>query len=282
MPFPVDDVRTVTDEFTAFMEDPDADKPNPIHSTETAREHGFRGALVGGATAFGWTARTIVAALGARWLDNGWVHLKFVNPIYPEDALRFEVEHNNDNIWSLGVKRDKDVCIVGELGLGRAPWFDLLSEPQFHRGVPVADALPVLTLDNAPVGGQFQPMAVPLSIEAAQTFARDRERETLEILTGDRPRVHPAWVAEQLIHMLHHSYDYGPSIHAQSHIQHLQPAFAGQTFSITADCREVYERKGHHYIVNDGAIWSERGDELVRLRHTSVFRIAKLTTSSGV
>ena len=91
MPFPKDDRGMVKHEFTAFMEDPDADKPNPIHSTKTAREHGFRGALVGGATAFGWTARTIVAALGSRWLDEGWVHLKFVNPIYPDDALRFEV-----------------------------------------------------------------------------------------------------------------------------------------------------------------------------------------------
>ncbi|MCZ6642802.1 MAG: MaoC/PaaZ C-terminal domain-containing protein [Gammaproteobacteria bacterium] len=275
MPFPVDDMRTVTDEFTAFMEDPDADKPNPIHSTETAREHGFRGALVGGATAFGWTARTIIAALGPEWLDNGWVHLKFVNPIYPDDPLRFEVERAQEDGCSLSVKRDSDVCILGEVGIGRAPWFGLLSTPEFRPGVAVADTLPVLTLDNAPVGGRFQPMAVPLSIEAARTFALEREREILEVLLGDSPRVHPAWIAEQLIHMLHHSYDYGPSIHAQSHIQHLKPAFAGQTFSVTADCREVYERKGHHYIVNDGAIWSESGDELVRLRHTSVFRIAK-------
>ena len=262
-------------EFTAFMDDPDADKPNPIHSTETAREHGFRGALVGGATAFGWTARTIVAVLGSKWLDNGWVHLKFVNPIYPDDALRFEVERNDNKAWSLGVKRGAETCILGELGLGRAPWFDLLSTPEYCPGAPVASTLPDLTLDNAPVGGQFQPMAVPLSIAAAHAFALDRERETLDLLIGDCPRVHPAWVAEQLIHMLHHSFDYGPSIHAQSHIQHLRPAFAGQTFSVTAGCREVYERNGHHYIVNDGAIWSESGDELVRLRHTSVFRIAK-------
>ena len=268
-------MRTMTHEFTAFMEDPDADKPNPIHSTETARELGFRGALVGGATAFGWTARTIVGALGCEWLDCGWVHLKFVNPIYPDDALRFEVESHDDEVWSLEVKRDADVCILGELGLGRAPWFDQLSTPQYRPGVPVAVALPVLTLENAPVGGQFQPMAVPWSIAEAQAFALERERETLQVLLGENPRVHPAWVAEQLIHMLHHSYDYGPSIHAQSHIQHLRPAFAGQTFSVTAVCREAYERHGHHYIVNDGAIWSESGDELVRLRHTSVFRIAK-------
>ena len=118
MPFPKDDRGMVKHEFTAFMEDPDADKPNPIHSTKTAREHGFRGALVGGATAFGWTARTIVAALGSRWLDKGWVHLKFVNPIYPDDALRFEVAGSDDQAWSLRVGRDADVCILGELGLG--------------------------------------------------------------------------------------------------------------------------------------------------------------------
>ena len=117
MPYPENDVQKVTHEFTAFMDDPDADKPNPIHSTETAKEHGFRGALVGGATAFGWTARTIVEALGPEWLDSGWVHLKFVDPIYPEDPLRFEVEPDDDKLWRLGVKRDADVCILGDFRL---------------------------------------------------------------------------------------------------------------------------------------------------------------------
>lgn len=264
-------VRAVQHNIKAFMDDPDADKANPIHSTNVAKAYGFRGALVGGATAYGWVARTIIDALGVNWLDEGWAHLKFVRPIYPGDDLNATV----DQAGALRVASQDEVCFLGEVGLGFAPWFEELLPNEYYAGASRPATLPQLTLDNAPVGGPLRPMAVPMTANDAETFALERERETHPAFFAPNARLHTAWIAEQLIHLLHHSYDYGPSIHAQSHIQHLRPVCAGQTFSVTGICKEAYERKANHYIVNDGAIWSESGDELVRIRHTSVFRIRK-------
>src|SRR5262249_45758228 len=47
-------VRGVERSLVATMPDADASNPgNPIHSTDTARDYGFRAALVGGATIYG-------------------------------------------------------------------------------------------------------------------------------------------------------------------------------------------------------------------------------------
>ena len=263
--------RAVRHTLKAFMDDPDADKPNPIHSTDVAKAHGFRGALVGGATAYGWIAKTIIESLGETWLDEGWAHIKFVRPVYPDDDLTTTI----NEAGSFDVSNRDGVCFVGEVGLGIASWFGDLLANDHSVGESRPTSLPQLNLDNAPVGASLRPMAVPMTVSDTETFAHERERETHPAFFAPDARLHTAWIAEQLIHLLHHSYDYGPSIHAQSHIQHLRPIVGGQTFAVTGICKEAYERKGNHYIVNDGAIWSEAGEELVRLRHTSVFKVRK-------
>ena len=53
--------RVAERRITAFMEDPDAPRPeNPIHSTSGGTEYGYRAALVGGVTVYGWTAPAII------------------------------------------------------------------------------------------------------------------------------------------------------------------------------------------------------------------------------
>ena len=92
---------------------------------------------------------------------------------------------------------------------------------------------------------------------------------------GDTPLLHPGWVAGRMTALLHHSYNYGPAIHARSHIQNLARAEAGQTLTVAGHFCEAFERKGHHYAVFDGVIISEDGQDLARLRHTTIFQVAK-------
>ena len=255
----------------AFMDDPDEIKPNPIHSTSVAKDYGFDGALVGGATAYGWTVRTIVDALGLEWLDHGWVELRFKRPIYPGDALEVRV----DDDGNLSVKNGDVLCFEGKVGLGDASWLHELQRPANGAVEPRANTLPRLTLASVPVNQDLAARSVAFSVEDAAVFAEQREREPLQCFYGENARVHPAWIAEQPIHWLHHSYDYGPSIHAQSRIQHLAPVLSGQTFVVARRCTDGYERNGHHYIVNDTELRSERGECVAQVRHTCVFQIAK-------
>jgi len=38
---------------------------------------------------------------------------------------------------------------------------------------------------------------------------------------------------------------------------------------------EAFERKGHHYAVLDGVMLAQDGEELARLRHTTIFHVRK-------
>jgi hypothetical protein len=73
--------------------------------------------------------------------------------------------------------------------------------------------------------------------------------------------------------LLHHSFDYGPSIHTRSEIQHLAPAPAGQAFTVAGHFIQAYEEKGHHYARLDGVLIGEDGQEFASMRHTTIFRI---------
>ena len=255
------------------MEDPDADKPNAIHSTAGAKDYGYDGALVGGATAYGWAAATIVDALGEDWLNHGWAEVRFKRPIYPRDELLVSVD--DDCELSVSKVVDATECFGGRVGLGDAPWLAELAHPPTTPAEPPADPRPVLTLPDAPIGHNLRTRAVAVSAEAANTYARTKERDSMACYYGDCPRVHPAWIAEQPIHWLHHSYEYGPAIHTSSHIQHLGVGVAGQTFEVAGICTDAYERKGHHYIVNDTGIRDATGCVVARVRHTAIFKVAK-------
>ncbi len=262
---------TVQHHIKAFMEDPDEIKPNPIHSTSVAKDYGFRGALIGGATAYGWTVRTIVDALGMTWLDHGWAELKFIRPMYPGDELVVTVTDRGE----LTVMHEETTCLKGMVGTGDGPWKDEFAAPARTTPQDQMANLPRLTLDNAPVGKDLAARLVPWPVEEAEQYARDKQRETMSCFYGPEARVHPSWIASQPIFWLHHSYDYGPSIHAGSRIQHCARANVGQSFTVAGRCVDAYERKGHHYIVNDTVLLGEGGERLSQVRHTSVFQVAK-------
>jgi hypothetical protein len=75
--------------------------------------------------------------------------------------------------------------------------------------------------------------------------------------------------------LMHHSFDYGPAIHATSHIQNLARFEAGQTITAVGRLADAFERKGHQYAVLDAKLIAEDGTELTRIRHTTIFQVAK-------
>ncbi len=111
---------------TAFMDNPDAPRPgNPIHSTGSAKAYGYEGALVGGATVYGWAVRTIVEALGEAWLDEGWAEVQFRRPVYPGDEIDIGVADDG----AFNIAKGDQICIRGEVGLGEAKWLRDLAMP---------------------------------------------------------------------------------------------------------------------------------------------------------
>ena len=262
---------------TAFMDSPDTPRPdNPIHSTEGGKAYGYKAALVGGVHVYGWTLPAILDVLGQDWLHDGWIHVTFRRPTYPGDRMAARIFPATDAAYSLQMDNQAGAhCIIATLGRGKASWFEALHVPRFQPGEPQPHTLPSLSMDHAPLEQELRPMSVALSVAEAESYAREKVADPNPIYYGTQALIHPGWLAGRPTRLLHHSYTYGPAIHVQSHIQHLAPAYAGQPLVVTGYCQEVYERKDHHYLVNDVAIWSEPGDELVRLRHTTIFQVAK-------
>jgi hypothetical protein len=265
---------------TAFMEDPDAPRPeNPIHSTDGGREYGYRAALIGGATVFGWTVPAILEVCGAQWLQQGWVDVSFRRPTYPGDEMTVRVlreQANNGAAYELEVDNEAGQhCLLATFGMGDAPWLNEIFTTAYETGQTPAPDLPALTMASAPVGEQLRSMSVMLFADDSSRFTASKQADENPIYHGEKAVAHPAYIASQLIHLLHHSFSYGPAIHTRSQIQNFAEVRSAQQLSITGYCHEVYERKGHHYIVNDGSIWSETGAELTRIRHTAIFKVAK-------
>lgn len=254
---------------------PDADAPNPgnpIHSSDGARNYGFRAALVGGATIYGWCVSAILDAAGMPWLDHGWVEVDFRRPVFPNDTLTITISADG----AFEVRGDDGrVRIDGHLGLGDAPWLEELTSHERKSPEPAADPLPILSPHNVPVGRELRARRVLLSREDAEAFGREKQGETLACFYGNDAYVHPAWLANQPIYWLHHSFSYGPAIHTQSRIQHRRGARVGQAFVVIGRCTDAFERKGHHYIVNDVEILDANGESVAGIRHTAIYQVAK-------
>ena len=261
----------------AFLDGPDdLSIDNIIHSTAGASAYGFRGALVGGVTVYGWTVPAILDVIDHGWLDHGWVDVAFRRPVYPGDRLLTRVLPRADGTAELAMtNQDGDRCLVGTVGSGTAPWLGELSLPGRRLAEDRPPVLPSLTMEVAPVWQDLRPQAVPIPIADAAEYAIEKQHDPDELWTGPHARIHPGWVAGRMTRLIHHSYDYGPSIHTRSQIQHLAPAFAGQTITMAGRFVDAFEQKGHHYAVVDGVMLAQDGQELARLRHTTIFRVAR-------
>jgi hypothetical protein len=268
-------------EFIATMDDPDDPdmfQRNRIHTNAGAREYGFKGAFIGGATLYAWCVPTVIAALGDHWLDHGWVEIRFRRPVYPGARIRVRVTPQDDSPACVfaALQDDGQAAIVGEVGLGTAPWLgDLRETPFAAPGPGPAGERPFLTLESAPVGQPLRPLRYGRQTPAPPAAAgAPAEIAVLDTPTG--AVVHPATLARQMISLLAGSYDYGhPAIHVSSHIQHFARIPAGQDVVLHGTFVDAYERNGHHVAVIDADLYSMGGERLARQRHTNIFKVRR-------
>lgn len=260
--------------FDAFLDGPDRpDISNPIHSSAVANAYGFKGPLVGGVTVWGWCVRAVMESLGDGWLDDGWAEVNFRQPVYPGDSLTIRAGGREAARALEVTNQDGEVCIRGTVGRGQHPGF-----PDFHRPArltaePEPSELPELTLESAPLGKDLRPMSLPYQLADAAHYASQKQRDPSPPWVGEGARIHPGWIAARMTPLIKHSYHYGASIHAQTLLQNVAPAMAGQSVTVAGTFVDAFERKGHHYAVVDGLVLSDSGAELAQLRHTTIFRV---------
>ncbi|MDA0351738.1 MAG: MaoC/PaaZ C-terminal domain-containing protein [Chloroflexi bacterium] len=270
--------RRIEHQLEAYLSNEDsADISNPIHSSEVAAKFGFRGALIGGVTVWGWATPAILEALGDGWLSRGWSEFGFRQPTYPGDQLTIVAEPVDDDsgAWSITMTNQDGVqCVWGTVGLGDADWLDEYTTPQQMTDAPAPDPRPALVLESAPVGQDWLAKSIDATPELAREFAADKQHSDDARFVGDQPLLHPAWTAGWAENLLRHNTYVPSSMHTRSRIQHLAPIHSGQVVTGGAHFLEAYERNAHHFANYDVLLRGADGTDLARLRHWTVFRIA--------
>ena len=286
---------TIEGEFIATMDDPDDPEMferNRIHTNSGAQEYGFQGAFVGGVTLYAWCVPTVIEALGEEWLDHGWVNIRFRRPTYPGARIRVRVRPKKDSPACVleACQDDGQASIVGEVGLGTAPWLGDLRETPFSApdldgpdlagpdlGGPDLDGTdrPFLTLADAPIGQPLRTYGYGKHTPAPPAVGQ-KLAEVIELATPTGAVVHPATLAREMIALLTNSYDYGhPSIHLTSHVQNFARIPAGTDVVLCGTFVDAFERNGHHDAVIDADLYSLDGQRLARQRHVNIFKVRR-------
>ena len=258
----------------AFLdhEDDPATMSNPVHSTEFARELGFAGALVGGATVWGWAVRAILETLGDRWLNHGWARFRFRQPVYPGDEVRIALTPEDGGAFALRMSNPAGVdCVVGEVGLGANATLAEFASPARMDPAPSPDPQPELRIDSALVGADWTPMAVDASPETLRAYMQLSHRSDDARFAGDAPRLHPAWFVARAEALMRHNFAIASSIHTRSEVEFLAPARAGGEVVTGGRCVALYDRKGRPFVEFDCLVRGPDGRDLARMRHTTIF-----------
>ncbi|MEL7209005.1 MAG: hypothetical protein AAGK32_12385 [Actinomycetota bacterium] len=272
------------DAFIATPDPPPKGVPNPIHDAEGADAAGYAGALVAGVRTYGWAAQTVVAAIGERWLRDGWADFSLRRPLFAGEELTVTVAPSPDGgEWSMqGVGRGQGgerVVIDGTVGLGRAGWFDDLRPPDPAPGLDPPEVRPGYSLDTVPLETPLRPLSAWVRAEAARALATGDLGLTDQRYGPDADPVplHPYFLAARMAPLTRHNFTYGPTIHVRSQIQHVAEGEAGAEITVGARIVDAYARNDHWYQVLDGAVTAgttsnDPGRTLAVLRHHTIFR----------
>ena len=258
----------------AFLdhEDDPATMANPVHSTDFARALGFDGALVGGATVWGWAVPAIIETLGDGWLEHGWARFRFRQPVYPGDEVRITLSPEDGGAFALRMINPAGVdCVVGEVGLGPNAALSEFEAAARMDPAPSPAPQPELLVDPSLVGADWTPMAADASPETLRAYMQLSHRSHDPRFVGDTPRLHPAWLVARAEALMRHNFAITSSIHTRSEVEFLAPARAGGEVVTGGRCVALYERKGRPIVEFDCLVRGPDGRDLARMRHTTIF-----------
>jgi acyl dehydratase len=262
--------RAVT-EFVAIDDPPEIAAANPIHA-EGAKAYGYDRPIVAGLSSYGWAAAALVEVLGEGWLDRGWASFRLPRPVFTGDRLVTTATLTGDGRCTFEqCNDDGKATVVGEAGLGLAPFHGEWRLPSRRDPVPPAGRTPLLLPDAAPVGEDYPPMAVDFSVEAARRWSAGRLGDPQpRYVDGDHPRAHPSWVPGQMTPLIRHSYRFAAGIHTTGRVQYLAPLQAPQTVVVAGRWIANEERKGRWWSTSDAVFLGAGGAEVAYCRQEQI------------
>lgn len=258
------------------------DSENRIHGDEIAKQFGFKGGLVPGVGDFAYMTHPVVEALGVVWLEKGWMDAKFLKPVYDGDTIevRTKVGERDGTAHDIYVEvelynSEGTLCATGSGG--RFPIELMISAHDFPLA-PLPDKNKKLPahIDALPAGMLLGSISQRIDLKKMEHTAAERYRDELPYYKsrpGHDPAVHPGILLQMANDILVENVALGPWIHTASEIQNHAIPRDGEELSLRGRVRDSYERRGHHMVELDLAMFGEGERPIMKIEHKAIIRL---------
>jgi hypothetical protein len=253
------------------------DSPNRIHRDDVARQYGFPGGLVPGVALFAYLTQPVVAAWGRDWLTRGAISARFLQPVLDGELVTVLAQSlaTPEPTLSLELKRaDQTLCAVASAQLPSlppaAPTID-----RYPHEPPRTSLLPANIHDLPPLPCQLASRDLiaqwQTPLEGPEPFV-DALCDPSPLYRSPQSNCHPALIVAHANFLIMQNFDLGPWLHVASQVQYFAQPEEGALLSLRGAIVAASEKKGHHFIEADLALFDQHGRALARTRHTAIIR----------
>jgi hypothetical protein len=254
----------------------DARFQNSAHDDGSARQLGFKSALVPGPAVASFMSHMFVDAWGEAWLRRGRLIERQRRPVYEAQALTATATPQRRIEDGIGA----DIVLTNEAGeqvafatgilpdtAPAAP--DLADYPlRAHFETP-----PKIGRGDLKVGDLYRTTPFVYT-DALHADYLDRVRETLPFYAADGV-VHPGYLVKLTMHDAVGSYERPtPGVHVAVSVQHYDLAYVGETLSSSGQVTAVYEKNGNWYAESDQLVIANGLRPIAMVHRTSISSFA--------
>ncbi len=253
---------------------------NKIHEDGLARELGFRGGLVPGATVYAWMTHPVVAALGVRWLERGTFRARFLSPVYFDEPVVIEATVTERSVEGVAIEVRAvngagALCATAIFGLaeGASP---AAPDPGNYLAAPLPAERPRVSREVLAARPVLGTPELVLDAATARAFL-DRVGEPLALYGGPAAPAHPGLYLHEANRALSRNVIVSPWIHVESEGQHLGALRVGERLETRARVGSLFERKGHQFVELDLLLLAEGKHPVAHVRHKAIYQLRRST-----
>lgn len=257
---------------TAFNPVPGSE--NRIHSDDTARVYGFRGGLVPGVVVSAYLLHPAAVAWGRDFLEHGHAHVSVRSPVYDGETFRVELSDATADRYDARLVDARDaLCATAHVSL-----------PGRVAKTPVRRGDRLLFRDDA------RPLASRTVMEdlrkAGLSALRTRFSEKAEItgylrdpalmapVFADEHLATPAFVLGLTNWVLAGNVRMPAWLHLETESRFFRAIELDTEVVAEAAIVDLFEKKGHHFVDVDVAIFDEKDDAaLAAVRLRAIYRL---------
>lgn len=252
---------------------------NKIHDDAVARDLGFAGGLVPGVGDYAYLTRPVLDALGDDWLERGALEARFVQPVYDGDRVEAaaRVRSSDPPVLDLELRGSAGtICATGEASLpASAPQIDAALYPV--APLPAPERRPPAALEVLEPGTVLGALHLDAEdVRRLREGASERFRDDHPLFADPTGPLHPAFLPDLANQILSRNVRLGPWIHTASATLHAGLRGPLDSLSVRGRVVEAGDRRGHHTVVLDVALFGPDDRPLGKVLHTAIIRPRQL------